>query len=198
MKTQGKSQHSSPSFPSRLGSQPVSAGLKYGLQKGRFPSAEKLETPPDDALSINPGVARILLKQLLEKRTPVHIPDRLLIPGAEFFESTNVKVAPEAASFDYETADKKNKNVHHAKLVFKRLDYAIYGPGENKGPFFCAADFSKEFRAAVDALFLWNVLTWRDEKDARLLPRYTIDSSMTLVTEKRSRTLQPSGRRLRI
>ena len=146
-------------------------------KKGKFPSAANLEEPPDEALKINTGVARVLVKQLIEKRYPVRIPSRFLIGGEDFTESKNVKVTGTSAIFDYETlggplTGQKNKRFsHHAVLTFSKLGYAVYGPGENKGDFFCAADYSKEFRAGLDAFFLNNVLTWHDEKDARLFAR---------------------------
>jgi hypothetical protein len=152
-------------------------GLTGDYKKGKYPSPMKLEVPPDDALQINTGIARILVKQLLERRTPVHIPGRFLIHGEEFFESKNVTVNREFAGFEYDTIggpltrDTKNRVTHKAKLIFAQLGYAVYGPGENKGPFYCSADFSKEFRDGVGELFLWNVLTWQDEKDARLFTR---------------------------
>ena len=146
-------------------------GLNSEYKKGKFPSAAKLEVPPDDALQMPPGLARVVVRQLLERRYPIHIPDRFLIPGADYLESKNVKVTRAAASFDYDMADKKSRYAHHANLIFNKLGYAIYGPGENKGDFFCAADYSKEFRAGVNALFLNNILTWHEEKDARLFAR---------------------------
>src|SRR5438552_9934152 len=73
-------------------------GLNSDYKKGKFPSVTKLETPPDDALQMPSGVARLVVRQLLEKRYPIHIPDRPLIPGADFLESKNVKVTRDAAS----------------------------------------------------------------------------------------------------
>lgn len=146
------------------------------------PSVKKGDPPPGDALKMTSGIARIVLRDLLQKRYLVSNP-KLLSPGFTFFESKEIRITREALSFEFDFFDGKKRETRRWNVVFKRLDYGGFGQWpESPDRFF----FVTGKGLHVDFLLDSYVLTWKEERDAKrfsdALNRLTYEANKSTTT----------------
>ncbi|MGB7202716.1 MAG: tetratricopeptide repeat protein [Pyrinomonadaceae bacterium] len=130
------------------------------------PSVKKGDPPPGDALKMTSGIARIVLRDLLQKRYLVSNP-KLLSPGFTFFESKEIRITREALSFEFDFFDGKKRETRRWNVVFKRLDYGGFGQWpESPDRLFFVTGKGLFGDLGADLLGFY-VLTWREERDAK-------------------------------
>lgn len=128
--------------------------------KDKPPSVSKGNLPPGGAMRMHPGIARVLLGDLLKKRS--------LYSGRHgaIFESKDIRVTREYLSIEFDSSDGMTRKTNQAKAVFKQLDYVRCGasksegvsyvwPGHKDGAFFSAIPWGNL------------LLRWKDERDAQ-------------------------------
>ena len=150
------------------------------------PSVKKGDPPPGDALKMTPGIARIVLRDLLQKRFLVSNP-KFLRSGFTFFEAKEIRVTREALSFEFDVFDGEKRETRQWNVVFKRLDYAgVFQWPELPDRFFGVTGKGLQVETGIYLLIDVYVLTWKEERDAKrfsdALNRLTYEANKSTTT----------------
>jgi hypothetical protein len=144
--------------------------------RDKSPPSVLLESPAGPKLV--PGIARVLVRDLLARRFLYSRPDKPMalskpIPGATFFESKNVRAMQDEVSFDYDFVFLNKRSTRHAALVLRDLDYVNCVSESQDGDRFFVIFAQSQKKDVVRAWFTalqsesLDVLAWKDAGDAR-------------------------------
>jgi len=153
--------------------------------KAPITSVKNGDLPPGDALRMTPGIARIVLRDLLQKRYLVSNP-KLLPSGFTFFEAKEIRVTREALSFEFDFFDGKKRETRRWNVVFKRLDYGGFFQHPQVSDRFFAVTGQGLYVDLRNYLLDFYVLTWKEERDAKCfsdaLNRLTYEANKSTTT----------------
>ena len=166
--------------------------------KGTYPSPVKADRPLESSMKLTPGMARIIVRDLLSKRYLYARPKSggflSQDPGASYFESKNIKIDRDAISFEVDLVrgNKRETLVPTIKLTnfgylvcgedYRHNGYTAYAMGD-------AMPDKGVGRASM--LFVFNpwILMWKDESDAAKFA----DAVNRLIYEAQTRASQPDA-----
>jgi hypothetical protein len=137
---------------------------------------KKGDPPPGAAKNLGPGIARIVLREMLLKRHLVSTQDRFLIPGATYFESKNIRVSRDSFSFDYDLTISGKTKTYSPKFILKEIGYQKVQGGDRSGSYYLI--YSRDVLKFDGGIYL---LSWKDERDAQRF----VDALNRLIYEAR-------------
>jgi hypothetical protein len=162
-------------FAILFGSVCVVAVAQKDTKKSGSASVKKGEPPLGDAMRMTPGIARILVRDLLQKRHLVSTKAILLTPSYTFLESKDIRITRDELSFDYDVATGASRKTNHESFLFKKREYVKAASFDRKGSAFVI------FPGSIWETLNTSVYAWKDERDAQ---RFA-DSLNRLIYEAR-------------
>ncbi|MGB7202717.1 MAG: tetratricopeptide repeat protein [Pyrinomonadaceae bacterium] len=157
---------------------PATAQSDQGKEKKKEEKADvkKGDPPPGAAKNLRPGIARIVLREMLLKRHLVSTQDRFLIPGVTYFESKNIRVNRDSFSFEYDVTIGGKTSTRNPKYLLKNIGYQKVQGADRNGSYYLV--YSRDV-LKFDELFY--LLAWKDERDAQRF----VDALNRLIYEVR-------------
>jgi len=153
-------------------------------KKDEKAEVKKGDPPPGAAKGLSPGIARIMLRDLLQKRYLVSVSDMFLVPGESYFESKSIRVTRDDLSFEFDFTRQEKRTTGRATIRFKDLDYVkTDGAKINRArDEFYIVSSRRVWSGVTGGAYSMYVLGWKDERDAQRV----VDALNRLIYEARA------------